>query len=87
MGLACRLTSFSDVRNVIILKVQDPLGVLDDGTGVGSDKELDGLGHAVVRHEGSRLRSSEFGAGSVLVAVGGGWDGQETAGVVFVTSG
>ena len=69
------LTSFSDVGNVVVLEVQDSLGVLNNSTGVGSDKELDGLRHAVVRHEGSGLGSSELGAGSVLVTVGGGRDG------------
>jgi hypothetical protein len=39
--------------------------VLDDGARVGSDKVLDGLGHAVFRHESSRLGSSDLGSGRV----------------------
>lgn len=36
--------SLCDMSNIIVLEVQDPLGVLDDSTGIGSDEEFDGLG-------------------------------------------
>lgn len=48
-----------DVGNVIILEVEDLLGVLDDGRGVGREEELGGLGHAVVGQEGTGLRTVE----------------------------
>ena len=53
------LTSVSDVSDIVVLEVQDPLGVFDNGTSIGSDEELDGLRHAIVREEGSRLSSSD----------------------------
>jgi len=68
------------VGDIVILEVEDSLGVLNDGTGVRGDKELDGLGHAVLRHEGTRLRSSELGSGGGLAGSVTGRDGQETAG-------
>jgi hypothetical protein len=75
-----RLTSLGNVGNVVVLEIKNPLGVLNDGTGVRGDKEFDGLGHAVLRHEGSRLRSSKLGSSSSLVAgAGTGRDSQETA--------
>ena len=46
-----------DVRNVIVLKVQDLLGVLDDGGWVGGEEELGGHGDAIVREESARLRA------------------------------
>ena len=48
-----------DVGNVIVLEVEDLLGVLDDGRWVGREEELGGLGHAVVGQEGTRLRAVE----------------------------
>lgn len=48
-----------DVGNVIVLEVEDLLGVLDDGGGVGGEEELGGLGHAVVGQESARLRAVE----------------------------
>lgn len=50
-----------DVSNVIVLKVHDLLGVLDNGRGVGGEEELSGHGHAIIGHEGTRLRSVEEG--------------------------
>ncbi|KAI9172071.1 proteasome regulatory particle subunit Rpt4 [Paramyrothecium foliicola] len=48
-----------DVGNVVILEVHDLLGVLDNGRRVGREEELGGHGHAIVGHEGSRLRAVE----------------------------
>jgi hypothetical protein len=68
------------VGDIVILEVEDSLGVFNDGTGVRGDKELDGLGHAVLRHEGTRLGSSELGTGGGLAGSVTGRDSQETAG-------
>lgn len=76
-------TSFGNVGDIVILEVEDPLGVLNDGTGVGSDKELDRLGHTVFRHEGSGLGSSKFGASWGLSSIASG-DSEETAWDVLV---
>jgi hypothetical protein len=78
-----RRTSFGDVGNIVILEVEDSFGVLDNGTGVGSDKELDRLGHTVFRHEGSGLRSSKLGASWGLSSISSG-DREETAWDVLV---
>lgn len=40
--------SLCDMGNVVVFKVQDALGVLDDGSSVGGDEEFDGLGHSVL---------------------------------------
>jgi hypothetical protein len=50
-----------DVSNVIILKVHDLLGVLDNSRGVGGEEELSGHGHAIIGHESTRLRSVKEG--------------------------
>jgi hypothetical protein len=71
------------VGDIVILKVQDPLGVLNDGTRIGSDKELDRLGHTVFRHEGSGLGSSKLGASWGLSSIAGG-NSEETAWDVLV---
>jgi len=71
------------VGDIVILEVEDPLGVLNDGTGVGSDKELDRLGHTVFRHEGTGLRSSELGASWCLSGIAS-RDSEETAWDVLV---
>lgn len=55
-----QLTSLGNVRNVVILQVKHPLGVLNDSTGIASNEELDGLGHAVVRKESARLGSAQL---------------------------
>ena len=68
------------MSDIVVLEVQDSLGVFDDGAGVRGDEELDGLGHAVFRHEGTRLGSSEFGSGGGLACSVTGRDSQETAG-------
>lgn len=44
-----------DVGDVVVLEVQDLLGVLDDGRGVRRQEELGGHGHAVIRHESTGL--------------------------------
>ena len=50
-----------DVGNVIVLEVEDLLGVLDDGRWVGGEEEFGGLGHAIVGQEGTGLRAVEEG--------------------------
>ena len=62
--------------DIVVLKVQDSLGVFNDGTGIRCDKEFNGLGHAVLRHEGTRLGSSELGSGGGLAGSVTGRDGQ-----------
>lgn len=54
------LTSFSNVSDIVILEVENALGVFDDGGSVRGDEELDRLGHTVVTQEGSRLTPDEF---------------------------
>jgi len=73
-------TSLGNVSDIVILEVQDSLGVFDDGTSVRGDKELDRLGHAILRHEGTGLGSSELGSGGGLACSVTGRDSQETAG-------
>jgi hypothetical protein len=68
------------VGDIIILEVENPLGVFNDGTGVGGDKELDGLGHTVFRHEGTRLGSSKLGSDWSLAGSVAGGDSKKTAG-------
>ena len=48
-----------DVCNVVILEVQDLLGVLDNGGWVGGEEELGGHWGTVVREESAGLRSVE----------------------------
>lgn len=48
-----------NVSNVIILEVEDLLGVLNNGRRVGGEEELGRLGHAVVGQESARLRAVE----------------------------
>jgi len=48
-----------DVGNVIVLEVENLLGVLDDGGRVGREEELGGLRHTVIRQESARLRAVE----------------------------
>jgi hypothetical protein len=48
------------VRNVVVFQVEYPLGVLDDGGGVGGNEELNRLRHAVLGEEGTRLRAAEL---------------------------
>lgn len=50
-----------DVGNVVVLEVQDLLGVLDDGGWVGGKEELGGHGDTVIREESARLRAVEEG--------------------------
>lgn len=66
-----------DVSNVVILEVQDLLGVLNNGRGVRREEELGGHGHAVIGHESTGLaavkqglvRSAEGAGGSKEVAI------------------
>lgn len=60
------------MSDIVILQVQDPLGVLDNGRSVRGDKELDGLGKTVLAQEGTGLRTTELG---LAVSTG---HGQET---------
>ena len=46
-----------DVCNIVVLKVHDLLGVLDNGRGIGREEELGGHGHAIVSHKRARLRA------------------------------
>lgn len=46
-----------NVSNIVILKVEDLLGVLDNGRRVRREEELGGHGHTVVGHECTRLRA------------------------------
>lgn len=52
--------AIGDVRDVVVLEVEDSLGVLDDCGGVGGDEELDGLREAVLRHERAGLRPGDL---------------------------
>ena len=49
------------MSDIVVLQVQNSLGVLNDGRGVGSDKELDGLGKTVLAQKGTGLRTTELG--------------------------
>ncbi|KAI3475145.1 hypothetical protein L1887_63506 [Cichorium endivia] len=77
--------ALGDVGHVVVLEVEDALGVLDDSRGVRGDKVLDGLGQAVLGEEGAGLGAEELvvgvghreGAGARGVAAGRG----EEAGV------
>lgn len=48
-----------DVGDVVILKVEDLLGVFNDGRGVGGEEELGGHGGTVLGKEGTGLRAVE----------------------------
>lgn len=61
-----------DVSNVIILQVEDLLGVLDDGGGVGGKEELGGLGDTVIRQESPRLGAVQQGLVRGSQKTGGG---------------
>lgn len=50
-----------DVSNVVIFKVQDLLGVLNDGRGVRRQEELCGHGHAIIGHESTGLAAVKQG--------------------------
>ena len=52
--------SLGNVGDVVVLEIQHALGVLDDGSGVGSDEEFDGLRRPVFGHECAGLRAEEF---------------------------
>lgn len=48
------------MSNVVVLQVENTLGVLDDGGRVRGDEELDRLGHAIVAQERARLTADEL---------------------------
>ena len=48
-----------DVSNIVVLEVENLLGVLDNGRRVRGQEELDGLRSAVLREESARLRAVE----------------------------
>jgi hypothetical protein len=50
-----------DVSNVVILEVQDLLGVLNNGRGVRGKEELGGHGHAIIGHESTGLAAVKQG--------------------------
>lgn len=81
----CQRTSFSNVGDIVVLEVEHTLGVLDHGTGVGGNKVLNGLGHAILCHESARLGSANLRARRVLTVRHGeqttvllDWDQPET---------
>lgn len=47
--------ALGDMSNVVVLEIQYPLRVLDDGRSVGSDEEFDRLRETVFGHERPRL--------------------------------
>lgn len=51
--------SIVDVSNIVILEVENLLGVLDNGRWVGREEELNGLRLVVVGEESTRLRAVE----------------------------
>jgi hypothetical protein len=48
-----------DVSNIIVLEVENLLGMLDDGRRVRGQEELDGLRSAILGEESARLRAVE----------------------------
>jgi hypothetical protein len=56
-----QLTTLRNVGNIIVLEVQDLLGVLNDGGGIRGQDVFDGLGQAVIAKERTRLGTTEFG--------------------------
>lgn len=48
------------MSNIVILQIQNSLGVLDDSRRVRGDKEFDRLRHTILRKESSRLGSTQF---------------------------
>lgn len=64
--------ALADVRDVVVLEVQDALGVLDDGGRVGRDEEFDGLRQTVFGHERSGLCARDLAAGTAAGTSGNG---------------
>jgi hypothetical protein len=58
--------TFSNVRNIIILEVKNPLRMLNYGTSVTGDEEFDRLRKAILGHESPRLSPEQ------LLTLGGG---------------
>lgn len=48
------------VGDVVIFEIEDSLSVLDNGSSVGGNEELDGLGETIFRHEGAGLGTGDF---------------------------
>lgn len=55
--------TLGNMGDVVILEVQDTLGVFDNGGGVRRDEELDGLGKSILGHERARLGAHHLGLG------------------------
>lgn len=53
--------TLGDVGNVVILKVKNAFGVLDDGSSIGGDEEFDGLRKAIFGHECATLCTEDLG--------------------------
>lgn len=72
-----------NVSNVIILQVEDLLGVLDNSGGVGGKEELGGLGDTVIRQESPRLGAVQQGLVRGSQKTGGGlFDGNILGGLL-----
>lgn len=52
--------SFLNVRNVVVFKIEDSLGVLNNGRRIRSEKEFNWLRHSIFTEECSRLASVHF---------------------------
>ena len=50
------------MRDVIVLKVQNSLGVLNNGRGVRGDEEFNGLRSSILAQEGARLTATNLRA-------------------------
>ena len=77
-----------DMRNVIVLEVKNPLGMLNNGASITCDEEFDWLRKAILGHESPRLSPEQLltlGSGRRRKEVGiGDGDGGGT-GVVNLT--
>ncbi len=54
-------TSKGNVADIVILEVQYPLGVFDDGRRVRRHEEFDRLGLAIFTEEGARTGAAKLG--------------------------
>jgi hypothetical protein len=55
--------TLGDVCNVVILKVEDALGVFDNGAGIRGYEKLDRLREAIFGEESTRLAPDQLGTG------------------------
>lgn len=62
--------TFANVSNVIILEVQDSLGVLNDCRGIRGDEKFDRLRQAILGKEGSGLRTTKLGSAALTIGNG-----------------